>query len=152
MAQTKVTIKWGALGKTNLDLSEEMRHAGDLVAQEMRGNVKRGLGVKDSPLQPNKPGYSRLKQRLYGHSKPLIAKYRSLVTPANYRIKKVGRNHVQIGMVGYHPSAKMKIGQLAYIHNFGLGNNPVREFAGVTNIAVKRIVAFMNDRIARLLK
>jgi hypothetical protein len=51
-----------------------------------------------------------------------------------------------------HSRSDLRVGEIGYIHNFGLGNNPVRQFAGVTEIAKKRVVAFLRDKIARLFK
>lgn len=152
MRETTVEVNLGYIKNLKLDLTQEMLHAGDLVAQEMRGNVKAGLDVHDVPLKANEASYAKQKQRKLGHARPLIAKNRSLVTPSNYEIKRVGQNHVTVGLKGSHPTAKMKIGQLAYIHNYGLGNAPKREFAGITRIAVRRIMAYLNDRITRLFK
>ena len=147
-----VNLKLGVLENVSIDFTKELMVAGDLIAQEMRGNVKRGLGVNDSALKANNAGYAAAKRKRLGHAKPLIADFKTLVTPANYQIKRIKVNHVRVGYVGMHPKAKMTIGQLAYIHNQGLGNNPKREFAGITRTAVKRVMAYLNDRVARLFK
>ena len=147
-----VNLKLGVLEKAQLDLTRQMEHAADLIAQEMRGNVKGGLDVHDMPLRANKPSYAFAKMARLGHAKPLIADSQSLVTTSNYSITKVKMNHVRIGFVGQHPKANMAIGQLAYIHNYGLGKNPKREFAGVTSHALKRIMAYLNFEIRNLFK
>lgn len=148
----KVNIKLRALESVRLDLSKEMLHAADIVAQEMRGNVKQGLDVHGNTLIPNKPGYAKAKQKALGHARPLIAKHRSLVSPSSYVIKKKGINFVNISMPGRHPRSSLKVGEIGYIHNFGIGPQPVREFAGITVTAEKRVLAFLRDTIARLFK
>jgi hypothetical protein len=147
-----VKVNLGHLKNPTLDLTKEMVKASDLVAQEMRGNVKAGLDVHGNTLRPNKPDYAKRKMKLYGHARPLIAKDRSLVSPSSYRIQEKGLNHVRITLPGTHSRSDLRVGEIGYIHNFGLGNNPVREFAGVTEIAKKRVVAFLRDKIARLFK
>lgn len=148
-----VNIKLEKLANVTLDLTRQMEHAADLIAQEMRGNIKRGLDVHDAPLIPNKPDYAKQKMARFGHAKPLIARERALVTPSRYAIQRKGINHVRIKFLGVHPGAGgLTVGQIAYIHNYGLGKNPVREIAGVTAIAVKRVMAYLNDTIARYFK
>lgn len=147
-----VNLKLRALANTKIDLTKEMLTAADIVAQEMRGNVKEGLDVHGNSLTPNKPGYANWKRKTLGHSRPLIAKERRLVTPSAYRIQRRGINFVSISLPGAHPGTSLSVGQLGYIHNFGLGKNPVREFAGITATARKRVVAFLRDTIARLFK
>jgi hypothetical protein len=147
-----VKVNLGHLKNPTLDLTKEMVKASDLVAQEMRGNVKAGLDVHGNTLRPNKPDYAKRKMKLYGHARPLIAKDRSLVSPSSYRIQEKGLNHVRITLPNFHSRSDLRVGEIGYIHNFGLGNNPVRQFAGVTEIAKKRVVAFLRDKIARLFK
>ena len=147
-----VSVNLGSLKNVKLDLTQEMLKASDIIAQEMRGNVKAGLDVNGNPLRPNKASYAKQKMKLYGHARTLIAKNRSLVTPSSYHIKEKAMNHVRITLPAVHPRSDLKVGEIGYIHNFGLGNNPIREFAGVTETAKKRVVAFLRDRIARLFK
>lgn len=150
MPDVVVKTRLGVLQSTNLDLSKEMLHAADLIAQEMRGNVKAGIGVKEQRLAPNSKQYAKQKIAKLGHARPLIGENRSLVTPASYKIKKIDTNHIRITLPGKHPKANLSVGQIGYIHNYGLGNSPVREFAGVTKTAVKRVMAYLGDRVTRI--
>lgn len=152
MPDVEVNLSLGALKDITIDLTREMLHAADLIAQEMRGNVKSGIGVKDQRLTPNSKEYAKRKMAKLGHARPLIGENKTLVTPSSYKISKVGTNHVRITLPGRHPKANLSVGQIGYIHNYGLGNSPVREFAGITKTAVKRVMAYLNDRVARFFK
>lgn len=152
MEAVKVSLKLGVLANQSFDFTQELLHSADLISQEMRGNVKAGMDVHGAVLTPNKQAYAKIKIKKLGHARPLIAENRSLVTPASYFIKKISKNFVRITLPGQHPKSNLRVGQIAYIHNYGLGHNPVREIAGVTAIAVKRVMAYMNDRVARLFK
>lgn len=147
-----VTVNLGSLKDPTLDMTDQMLIAADLIAQEMRGNVKAGLDVNDISLRPNKSPYAERKMAAIGHAKPLIGKYQTLVTPSFYKIKKMGRNFVRINLMGQHPGSNLSVAEIGYIHNYGLGNNPKREFAGITKIAVKRVMALLGDWIARKIK
>lgn len=147
-----VKVNLGKLENPQIDLTQELIHGADIIAQEMRGNVKRGIDVNGSSLVPNKPSYAKQKLKKLGHARPLIGENRRLVSPSSYRINRIRLNHVRITLPQRHPNTNLTDGQLGYIHNYGLGNNPVREFVGVTLIAEKRINAFLRDRIARLFK
>ena len=140
------------LQNPNLDLTEQLLKGADIIASEMRENVKDGLDVHDVPLTPNKEEYAKWKQRKFGHAKPLIAKYKKLISSSSYKITKVKMNHVKIALPDRHPDSGLTIGQIAYIHNYGLGRNPVRKFVGATKHAVERIVKYLTDYITRLLK
>ncbi|OQA56540.1 MAG: hypothetical protein BWY42_00959 [Candidatus Omnitrophica bacterium ADurb.Bin277] len=152
MSNVTVNIKLGKLENARLDLTKEMMHAADLIAQEMRGNVKAGLDVYGNTLKPNKPGYAKRKLKELGHARPLIAQHRTLVSPSSYKIRSKAMNHVAITLPDTHPRSELSVGEIGYIHQFGLGSNPVRAFAGVTDIAKKRVVAYLRDTIARLFK
>jgi hypothetical protein len=148
-----VNVNLRKLENARIDLTKEMEHCADLIAQEMRGNVKAGLDVHGVSLTPNKPATAKRKIMTLGHARPLIAEERALVSPSFYSIVRKGMNWVRIGFRGIHPgSGGLTVGQIAYIHNYGLGKNPVREFAGATTTAVKRVIAYLNDTIARYFK
>lgn len=147
-----VNIKLGKLENPRLDLTKQMLHAADLIAQEMRGNVKAGLDVNGNHLTPNHPGYAKQKMKTLGHARPLIAKHKTLVTPSSYKISSPSQNHVVIKLPNSHPRSDLTVGQIGYIHQFGLGHNPVRQFVGVTQTATKRVMAYLRDEIARAFK
>ena len=147
-----VNVKLGKLENARLDLTKEMVHAADLIAQEMRGNVKAGLDVYGNTLTPNKPAYAKRKLKELGHARPLIAKDRKLISPSSYKIASKAMNQVTITLPDMHPRSELTVGQVGYIHQYGMGNNPVRAFVGVTDIAKKRVVSYLRDEIARLFK
>jgi hypothetical protein len=147
-----VKVNLGRLADPRLDLTKEMVKASDLVAQEMRGNVKAGLDVYGNTLTPNKPSYAKRKLKELGHTRPLIAKDRRLISPSSYKIQSKEMNHVVITLPEMHPRSELTNGEIGYIHQYGLGSNPVRAFAGVTDIAKKRVVSYLRDEIARLFK
>ena len=148
----KVNVKLRGFENARVDWTKEMVHVSDIITQEMRANVKAGLDVHGNALTPNKPSYAKRKIAKLGHARPLIAENRSLVTPSSYQIVKVGINHVRITLPGSHPRSDLKVGQIGYIHQFGMGNNPIRHFVGVPERSKIRAVAFLRDTIARLFK
>lgn len=151
-ASVTVKVNLGRLEDPTLDLTKEMLVAADMIAQEMRGNVKAGMDVNGNSLRANSPAYAKQKLKKLGHARPLIGEHRTLVSPSSYKIRSKGMNHVQISLPDSHPRSELTVGQIGYIHHFGMGNNPVRQFVGITDIAAKRVISYLRDQIARTFK
>jgi len=151
MSNITVKIKLGYLNKT-IDFTEQMLKAGKTIAAEIRGNVLKGLDVDDMPLTPNKEPYASLKQKKLGHVRPLIAQYLKFVSASSYIVKKIKINWVRIQFTGKHPETDLNIGELAAIHQYGEGHNPVRKFVGITVYAREKIIYDLRNYIIKLFK
>jgi|GEM_PF-4329934 len=147
----KVTVRLGVLAKT-LDLTEQMLEAGRIVIRQIAGDTRAGIDFSGNVFMPNKKTYAKKKLLALGHQKPLIANHRSFVTENNYAVEKVAVNHTRVFLKGLHPKAKMRIGQLGYIHQEGLGKNPKRAFMGISVGSRAKIMAFLRAEIIKFTK
>lgn len=138
----------------NLDLTEDMLEGADLVAQEIRGNIKRGTDPSEqNSLRLNSPKYAAWKVKKFGHQKPLIAAFKLLVEKSSYVIKSAKRNNVQIRLTDRaHPGGSATVAQIASWNHYGTGKIPARPFFSVSLTATKRVRAKLADKIARLIR
>lgn len=150
MINIKVSVK--ELPNINLDLTEEFKEATNIIASEIRGNIKRGTNIEETVSHRlNSPKYRQWKLTNLGEGRPLVAKEKKLIDPASYPVKKVGRNHVRVMLSNArHPGSNASIAEIGAYNNFGTSRIPAREFWGVSKTAVKRVIAFITDRVAKL--
>lgn len=149
-----VTFKSRFINKPNItvDITTEMLKAGDIVAQEIRGNIKRGTDISENQSHRlNAPEYAKRKVKELGESKPLVAKGKTLISKGSYVIKSPGKNRVQITLSNSsHPISGTSIADIGAYNDQGTNRIPARHFFGISEHAKKRVLAMMFDRISEL--
>lgn len=168
----EVRINFGPLGNARLDMTEELMQCADIIGQEIRGDINRGVLPTGEAIRSNAPSVAAAKMgrttkrylrttkthqagtiRVAGQAKPLIDIYKKLVAPSSYVKLKMAVNHVKLRLTNaIHPGTNISIAHLGAILHNGNSGIPKRPFFGVSAIAKKRILAYITDRIYRLLK
>lgn len=140
-------------GLPALNLTDEMVEAAEIVAEEIRGNIKRGTDPSEQVSHRlNAPNYARWKIKNLGHQKPLIAKYKRLIEKSSYIIERKGINKVNLRLTrATHPGSSASISEIGFWNQTGTDRIPPRPFFTVSSIAVKRIKAKMADKIRNLI-
>lgn len=153
MATVTVKVNLPKLPNLDIDFSQEFRKSAELIAAEIRGNITRGTTVDErGPLPANSPSVAAAKKIRVGHSRPLIADHRKLVSKESYVIEAIRKNVVLLRLSNaVHPGGGISIARLGAIHNNGEGQKK-REFWGVSPTAFKRIRSFIADKIKEILK
>jgi phage gpG-like protein len=138
----------------NLDLTEEMKEGAEIIASEIRGNIKRGSDPSELKSHPlNEPKYAQRKLDKLGHQKPLVAFQRKLIDTGSYVIKVIKRNSVVLRLSNAnHPKSKASIAQIGAWNHNGTENIPARPFFAVSEIASKRVTSKVADKISRLIR
>jgi hypothetical protein len=132
----------------DIDLTEELKDAGVIVAQEIRGSIKRGESASDGVSLPlNKPSTAKQKVKRSGESKPLVDKYKSLITPNNYKVES-DRFKASITLTDMvHPSGNATVSQIGAWNHYGTEKTVPRPFFAITELAKKRIIAMIARKI-----
>lgn len=138
----------------NLDLTRELTESAKIIGSEIRGNIKRGTNVQETGSHRlNAPGYRKWKLTNLGEGRPLVAEHKKLIAVDSYPIRRIGKNHVRLSLSNApHPGSSASIAEVGAYNNSGTNRIPKREFWGVSKTAVKRIVGFLTDEIAKLVK
>lgn len=135
-----------------IDFSEELEKSADLVMQEIRGGIERGEDPDGAPFIPNAPDYASWKLKKLGHSKPLKASGKTLVSKSSYKTKK-GKNRITIFLSSArHPKSDATISEIGEYNQFGTSRSPARRFFDISVRAEKRIFAMISDKIARIVR
>lgn len=149
----KASAKLNYRGPRELDLTEEMREGALVIAEEIRGNIKRGTNPTEQISHKlNAPKYAERKVKKLGQSKPLVAFFEALIEKSSYVIQELGRNNVVLRLSNAaHPKAKATISQIGSWNHYGTNKIPPRPFFEVSDIAAKRVRAKLADKISRLI-
>lgn len=137
-----------------LDLTEEMVEAAGIIAEEIRGNIKRGSDPSEEVSHTlNAPDYAKLKIRKLGHQKPLIAFYKKLIEKSSYVIRRESKNNVTLRLSqAQHPKSSASIAQIGAWNQNGTNSIPPRPFFKVSLIARKRVIGRLADKIRGLVR
>jgi len=137
--------------KKRIDITDLMMEAGDIIAQEIRGNIKRGTDITEGVSHSlNKPGYAKNKLRRLGHQKPLQAFGKTLVSKSSYIVKRMGINSVRVMLTSKgHPKSKTPISEIGAYNDQGTSKIKARHFFDISKIARKRIIGKVADAVAR---
>jgi hypothetical protein len=55
MIKMNISVEQGILDKFDLDLTPELKYSCSIIAEEIRGNIKKGLDANGNALKPNAP-------------------------------------------------------------------------------------------------
>lgn len=138
---------------SQIDLSDVLAESGKIVAQEIRGSVKRGESADEGvSLQINAPSTIKQKVRLSGESKPLVAKYKTLISPNNYKIESDSKSAKITLSNMMHPSGNASVAEIGAWNHYGTNKIPARSFFGITETAKKRIIAMVARKIKEVVR
>lgn len=138
---------------SQIDLSDVLAESGKIVAQEIRGSVKRGeSAVEGVSLQINAPSTIKQKVRLSGESKPLVAKHKTLISTSSYKIESDAKSAKITLSDMQHPSGNASIADIGAWNHNGTNKIPSRPFFGITDTAKKRIIAMVARNIKEVLR
>ena len=134
------------LGKINLDLTKELNLAGQIIHKDHIHRLERGLDVNNNQMTPLKDATIKRK----GFNQILVDKGEM----RNLNIKKATKSKQEVIL---NPGDKKKRGkvtskEIGTFHQFGKGNNPKREWFGISERASKDATKMIEMRIAKELK
>jgi len=132
----------------DIDLTEELKDAGMLVAAEIRKSINQGRSAENGVSLPiNKPSTTKRKVKKLGQSKPLIAEHQSLITFNNYNVEST-RFKATVTLADVpHPSGNATVSQIGAWNHYGTEKIVPRPFFAITELAKKRIIAMVARKI-----
>lgn len=150
MLKAKIESKF--INFNNLDLSKELLKAGQMISTSIRSNVSLGYDYKGVRFTPNKQPYRSKKQSRLGHSRPLIAEEKKLVSVGSYYVKKISKSKVLIGLKGNYSSG-IPVSDVGRYNQYGMnkGGSP-RPFFGIGDKARKAVLVLMRNTIRKYIR
>lgn len=148
----KLTVsKFVDLPDITLDLTEQLKRSTEIIGANIRDNIKRGQNITETGSHKlNSPKYRAWKLRELGEGRPLVAEEKKLIDKKSYAVKKMKMNHVRLSLSNAkHPGSSASIAEIGSYNNFGTNRIPKREFWGISARAIKQVIGYITDEIAK---